>query len=459
MLKKQNKIIIVDNLPRQLEILGKSFFENGLGVRTFVYDQTYDEPLENVRIAFFDINLTEKTVDVSSDDDSQILKNNSPVFNDLANAINQYISKTNGPYILIFWTANKKVVDAFKLYMQDEGRGFSETASPILTECIDKTVYNGEGENSLLSDAVMELLNKHEKIKFLLDLEENSQIAGQQVLNRIYSILPKEDAWGESDKLFANLDKALSKIAASALGFEHAKFTPQKGVYEGLIPILNYELLNLDSSVDWSFIVSELMSAQKINDISSTTTSVKNELNTLYHIEEFTGQTKDTRGCVIEINKNDTDVLNLLGIENFEDWMSKLLALKQNTSTQQQRSKLIVDKAQLIAVEISAACDFSNKKNRINKYIIGILTSNLNDKIDSDVDLKIRPESCYHLGGCCFKIGSINYHIWLNLNYVFGAKPDDTILGQPQFVLKKEIMDMLGNKYASHISRIGITSL
>ncbi len=113
----------------------------------------------------------------------------------------------------------------------------------------------------------------------------------------------------------------------------------------------------------------------------------------------------------------------------------------------------------MIAIELSAACDFSNKKSRINKYILGVLTSNINPDIEKDINLKIRPEACYHLGGCCFNHNNNDYHIWLNLNYVFGAKPDDRRLGNTLFILKKEIIDMLGNKYASHISRIGITSL
>ena len=85
MLEKQNKIIIIDNILGQLEILGKSFFENGLGCRTFEYDIAYDEPLEKVRIAFFDINLTEKAVDANYDTDDQILENNSAVFNSVLN--------------------------------------------------------------------------------------------------------------------------------------------------------------------------------------------------------------------------------------------------------------------------------------------------------------------------------------------------------------------------------------
>ncbi|HCX62155.1 MAG TPA: hypothetical protein DHU59_06935 [Clostridiales bacterium] len=73
-----------------------------------------------------------------------------------------------------------------------------------------------------------------------------------------------------------------------------------------------------------------------------------------------------------------------------------------------------------------------------------MLTSNLNNKIETDLNIKNKPEASYHLGGCCFHHGGNNYHIWLNLNYVFGAKPNDSRFGETIFILKKEIMDMLG---------------
>lgn len=460
MLEKQNKIIIVDNILGQLEILGKSFFENGLGCRTFHYDLEYDEPLEKVRIAFFDINLTEKAVDANYDTDDQILENNSAVFNDLAIAINQYISKNNGPYVLIFWTANSRIVEAFKLYMKNPDRGFGDTASPILIDCIDKTSFvDGNGEQVNLSDRVLELLNGNEKIKFLFDFEENAKNSGENTLDRIYNILPKNDLWGESKQLFENLDKVLSKISASTLGFEHAKENPKKAVYEGLLPILNYEFLNSESNVNWDEIVSQLKEAHKYNDIVSPDINIQHKVNSLYHIEDYTDHPKNVRGSVIEIDKSSEAILNTFNIANINDWISKLIGIKEGNEAQKERKEEILSNSKLIAIEISAACDFSNKKSRINKYILGILTSNLNDVIDKDLNLKSRPEACYHLGGCCFHYNNKNHHIWLNLNYVFGAVIDDNRLGETLFVLKKEIMDMLGNKYASHISRIGITSL
>lgn len=453
MLEKQNKIIIVDNIPEQLEILGKSFFENGLGCRTFTYDITYEEPLEKVRIAFFDINLTEKAVDANYDTNDQILENNSAVFNDLAIAINQYISKNNGPYVLIFWTANSKIVEAFKLYMRNPARGFGDTASPILIDCIDKTPFIDEnGEQINLSDRILELLNSNEKIKFLFDFEENAKISGENTLNRIYNILPKNDVWGESQQLFGNLDKVLSKIAASTLGFEHAKENPKKAIYEGLLPILNYEFLNSDSNVNWNEITTQLHQAEIHNKIVSPDVIIQHKVNTLYHIEDYNAQAKNTRGCLIEIDKKNKEFMTSFGINNYDAWFNDLVPIDDKST-----KKALRNNSKMIALEFSAACDYSNKKNRINKYILGVVTDHF--EIDKYLNKTRRSESSYHLGGCCFHHNNINHNIWLNLNYVFGTFEDDKRFGNPLFILKKEVMDMLGNKYASHISRIGITSL
>jgi hypothetical protein len=461
MLEPQNRIIIVDNVKQQLEILGRSFFENGLGCRTFEYSIEYDKPLKNIRVAFFDINLTEATVDHHYDNSEEIINNNGSVFNDLAYALNQYIAKDNGPYILIFWTANKDVVDAFIKYIQDPNRGYSDTASPLLITCIDKNPYTTDNEEEAaekqknLSESVLELLD-NEKIKFLLDFEERALEAGVTTMNRLYEIMPKDPLWGESSVLFDNLDSVLSKIGSSTLGFEHAKENPKKAVYEGLIPILNHELLKQNSTVNWESIVKSLLTASKQGDIKSPEVEIQNKVNSIFHIDEATA-VKDGRGCVLLLN-NDPETLNTLSIDNQDDWISKLISIKDANPTQVARRKEILKNSKLIAIEFSAACDYSNRKPRINKYILGVLTSSLNPDLEKDLNLKTRPESCYNLGGCSFNYNESNYQIWLNLNYVFGAKADDTRLGKPIFILKKEIMDMLGNKYASHVSRIGITS-
>ena len=50
------------------------------------------------------------------------------------------------------------------------------------------------------------------------------------------------------------------------------------------------------------------------------------------------------------------------------------------------------------------------------------------------------------------------YKLVVNLNYSFIEPQNASFLEPPLFILRKEIMDMIGNKYANHVSRIGITS-
>lgn len=457
MIEKQNRIIIVDNSPQELKRLGNAFLEIGIGCRTFLYTQDYDEePLKNVRIAFFDINLGSLAEIVSSENKEELKKNNSKVLNELAVAINQFVSPENGPYILIFWTKNKDLVDVFKEYINERE---IDILNPLQIFSIDKFDFEGEKVNTL-PEKILEIINSNEQIKFLFDLQENCRKAGEETINRLYQIIPKDKVWGENQIFFQNLDIIFSKIASSTLGCEHAKEKNQKAIYEGLLPIINYELINSENVLDWNQILTKLNTSTNCRDITIADKSIQNKLNTLYHIEEFVDQKRDSRGSLIEIDKNSIEPLRSLNIENTNDWISKTIPFRdQNTEGIKKRRLEILSNSKIIAIEISAACDFSNKKSRINKYILGILTTNLNDKLDSDLNLKNKPENSYHLGGCGFYYNEKPCHIWVNLNYVFSAKPDDPRFGETLFVLKKEIMDMLGNKYASHISRIGITSL
>ena len=449
MFKVKNKIIIVDDRQDELDILSRAFLDNGIGCRPLLYDNSYFEPLSNIRIAFFDLNIGEKKVDDSGKTPEEVEKLNSGVYNDLAVALNQYIAKDNGPFALIFWTKNKKIVDGFIKYMQNPERGFSESPFPIVIDCIDKDEFiNANNENNL-SQKLLEVLNL-EEIKFLFNFETKANEAAEKTINKLYEIIPKDEKWGENKILFDNLGKILSKIAASTLGFQRSKENPNKAVYEGLLPILNSELINSDSEVNWETILAPLYAGK----IVSPDDIIQRKVNSVFHIESLDPD-KGKRGSVIELDKFNSKVLESLNIYDLNEWFDKLFPFKTNAKGLIQK-RFIRRYSKLIAIELSAACDYSNQKPRINKYVLGFLTPCFDTK--NDIASSQRIESSYHLGGCDFNLGNENFQIWLNLNFVFGVRSDDSRLGESLFIMKKEIMDMLGNKYASHISRIGITS-
>lgn len=447
MFKVSNKIIIVDDIQSQLDTLSRSFLENGIGCRPLLYDITYNEPLLNIRIAFFDLNIGEKTVNNTGVTPEENEKLNSAIYNDIAFALNQYISKDNGPFVLIFWTRNKPLIEGFVRFIQNPERGYSDTASPILIDCIDKDEVNKE----TLPVKLLEILNK-EQIKFLFNFETKANEAAEKTIDKLYEIIPKDEKWGENEVLFDNLGKILSKIAASTLGFDYSKENPNKAVYEGLLPLLNNELINSDSEVDWSKILTPLFSAASFKEIVSPDDSIQRKVNSIFHLEPYVGE-KDVRGNVVEIDKTNSELLKSFNISVVKLWFNKLLPFNGDKTALKRATR---NSAKLIAIELSAACDFSNKKERINKYVLGFMIPCINVK--EDINNEQRIESSYHLGGCDFNLGDENFQIWLNLNFVFGVRSDDQRLGDSLFIMKKEIMDMLGNKYASHVSRIGITS-
>jgi len=84
MFNANNRIIIVDDEKQQLLDLAESFLANGISCKTILYDPTYNTPMIGVRIAFFDISLTGKIIDLDQEIfDYKKDKNLSTVSNDL----------------------------------------------------------------------------------------------------------------------------------------------------------------------------------------------------------------------------------------------------------------------------------------------------------------------------------------------------------------------------------------
>lgn len=459
MFEFQNRIIIVDNEDSELDNLGKSFLKNGLGCKTFNYNEVISQPLTNVRIAFFDINLMNKSVDLDYEDIEELVRRNSSVLNDLATALELYISKENGPYALIFWTSNPKLKEAFVHYVQDSKRGFSDLPSPFYIDVIDKLQLSNE--SGLLSEKVLSILS-NEKIKFLFDFEQKARIAGEKTINKLFEIIPKDEKWGDSKTTFENIGKILSKVAISTLGFEHSKKDPCKAVYEGLLPILNNELVSIKSDVNWETILEPLYTFVDQKDIKFPNDNIQRKVNSIFHIDTLSEIKIDTRGAVFEYNFNISFVQKI--IFNLAPYFSKVEQEMDNrfnsfitfndTATPEYKNK-IRGNSKFIVIELSASCDYAQNKKRNNKYILGLLTPIVDvdlldkEKFSNSLFYRELPDIVYE---------DVEYNIWLNLNYIISDFQVNKEIGKPLFIIKKELMDMVGNRYANHISRIGITS-
>lgn len=451
MFEENNRIIIVDDNKEHLLTLAEVFLKTGVGCKAIEYDGFYNNPLKGVRIAFFDINITSKTININQEEfnykeDPSL----SSSFNDLAIAIQSCIHKDNGPYALIFWSSNTSLIENFIEFIRDEQKGYSKLPSPILIDCINKGEFSGDE----LINKVNSLF-KGKSIELLFDFEQKSRNSTSNIIDDFFRIIPKnpkpeDQIWGNYIDFEENFEKVFAKIAISTLGAEYAKEFPDKAILEALSPIHN-DLLTNPTNINPSW--KSYLTSLEQSEIVYPPDFDPGKLNTIFHIERTNGE-KNIRGSVIEISKNNKKKLTSLGINDFDLWASKITPYKTGNAVNDEKRALMLNSSELIAIELSAACDFTNKKDRINKYVLGLITP----YIDTKKDIGSRGESSYHVGGCTFNIDNKKFQIWLNLNYVFGTSVNDKRLGKVKFRLKKEIMDMIGNKYAGHISRIGITS-
>lgn len=427
MIESNNQIIIVDNEPEELYNLGKMFLNLGLPCRTFEYDQFYKDPLNNVRIAFFDIKLNPAGGGSKEQE-----------FSTLADALKLYINIENPPYLLVFWTSNQGLIDQFISYVSSRD---SEIPVPFSVSCIDKVEVSGSDE--ILKKKIVDILN-NSMINVLFDFEAKVSNAASKTINRFFNIIPYDKLWSNDSSFFSGFDAVFSKLASRSLGFKHAKEHPSKAMYETLLPILNHDFLMDNTTDNWAAVLTLLKSAKRDDDLIYPDDFNQGLLNTIFHIDSNTEFSKDHRGVVIALDQN--AFFSTFFKMPYAKWFNLFLpGLKKNTRNE----------SKLVAIEISASCDFSQKKPRTNKYILGVIFDSV---YFNDLNKDKLPQYLLILDGE-YLLKDRSCRICINLNYTFSASLDAEIIsGSVLFALKKEMIDMIGNRYANHVSRIGITS-
>lgn len=431
MFKESNRIILIDDNTSDLEQLSKVFHDNGIGCRTFHYDSFYDTPLKGIKILFLDINLN------GAQSDQQ--RNST-----LRDALIHYVHEDNGPFVLVLWTNNTQWIDSFKDYANRSVDADLFKRFPYYLTNIDKNEFYDNQKN--LEEKIKSIFN-NTIVSTLFDFEESLSNSASKTISQIINIIPKGESWGDDKTFHDNLQKVFSTIAVQAAGYNNAKDNPDRAIKEAVIPILANDFVQ-DNHVVWGGVLKDLKSSTKQNDISFPKDFNEAQLNSLFHINNsFVNKTDRGSVCPILFDLNTSAFKDKFGYD-FIDWFSCTFP----NVTKDQRTQ-----SQLVCVEFSAACDYSQNKRRTNKYLLGeIMPSSSLERIEESKNkgdyLLLLPYK--------FEINDEEKIIAFNLNFTFTVDPSaiQYTLGEPLFCFKKEIMDLIGNKYANHISRIGITS-
>lgn len=428
-----NRIIVIDDNRDDLKAICDIFHDNGIGCRGFVYDpfDLPDEPLTGIRFLFIDMNLNPAA--------------GGDIKSSLKDAIKHFISVDNGPYILIFWTNRVEEIESFINFINRDDDDVKLKLKPLHITHIDKNEFVASKDG--LIDKIESILSS-DIVKCIIKFDESVLEAATKTLNAVLSTINVSDMWGEQSKFDQACRLVFSKIAENVYGLTHAKTCPDMAIKEAIVPIFKHILLHNDDAY-WNDYLTPLQNVRKGSELKFPDTFSIEKLNSILHIDtnNLDKKTICNRGAVctfVEDNLED-NFKNTFGI-SYQDWFA---------ITFPGVDKATRKKTQLIAVEFSAACDFSQNKKRTNKYILGVLyPQGLKDQIRKD-----QIGEYTYLFSFNFEIESKICSIGLNLNYTFTLTKGYKLLqDRPLFVLTKEIMDTIGHKYATHVSRIGFSS-
>ena len=432
MFTESNRIVLIDDDLADLDQLSQIFISEGIGCKTFLYDTFYNNPLIGVRFLFLDINLNAAQTDQQRGAT-------------VRDALIHYIHENNGPFVLIFWTTNIEWVDNIKEHINRNVDEEILKRNPVYITNIDKSEFINK--DSELKEKVKNIFATP-LVSALFDFEERMSSAINQTMSQIIEIIPKGNSWGDNETFNQNAQKVFSSIAVQTLGYKNAKNNPDVAIKEAMVPIFNHMIMN-DSVLLWKNVLKNLENSNQQNEITFPDEFNVAKLNHLFHINT-NGISKDTRGaiCPILLDTGDNGgFFKKFGCK-YLDWFG----FSFPDVSKEERNI-----SQLICVEFSAACDYSQRKRRTNKYLLGEILpiSTLEKLLNSDKKgdyLLLIPYK--------FEINQEEKIIAFNLNFSFTVdfSQKDQTLGEPLFCLKKEIMDLIGNKYAYHVSRIGVTS-
>ena len=430
MFKKSNKIILIDDNEKDLEQLSKVFFENGIGCRTFQYDAFYKEPLQGVRFLFLDINLN------ASQSEQQ--RNST-----LKDTIVNYIHEENGPFVLVLWTNNTEWINSFKNYINrehDSNNDFFKRSPYYLTSINKNDFYDKQKD---LECKVKDIFD-NPIISALFAFEDSLSTSVSKTISKIIDIIPSGNIWGDNNMFQDNLKKVFSTIAVQTLGYHYAKENPDIAIKKAMLPIFLHTFLHEPQKL-WNDVLDNLKLSKTGSDILFPPDFNEAKLNSIFHIDDQCTDNRE-RGAVCKLDLTAEDFFNKFGYK-YEEWFS--ISFPEVKSSERNQSILI-------CVEFSPACDYSQQKKRTNKYLLGEI---LPASVDFTITQSTRKGDFLLLLPAKFEINGVTKIIGFNLNFTFTLDSSviQEAIGTPLFRLKKEMMDMIGNKYANHVSRIGIT--
>lgn len=453
-------IVVIDDNMDELEKIKNAFFDAGIPCLPIQYandDPDNESGIDHVdisewispRVVVTDLNLTEAQ--------------NAKAVN-LVGPLAKMLQRLslNGPYLLCIWSKLEQEVEDVMQVLEERHR--NDTALPLQVSVISKTEFLSKPEE--LKEKLRMLISENSLFDILLNWEVRISKAGRNAVAMLYSLAQDNDGSKSIEDRADELRKILAAIGNEAVGFKNAAQNPALAMETGLIPVLEDQVRSMsDAALDdkWIRAVPEIGTKQDIDE------SVKSKLNTFFHVEGVPEDfPKDCRGVFVSLNRKYLETeINSEKFERrigrsiecliHEEFFCRKGKAAGRAFTERARNRTILG-----FLEVSAACDYAQRKTKFPRYILGALIpaefEELTHFKTSQGGEKDRAhDGVYRLPPV--EIDGENYVVKFSFKYQIGAQPDDNQwFGASLFRVRDQILSSITFSCSQYASRPGVIS-
>ena len=350
-----SRFVALDDREDHLSAIYRAFLADGGDCHCVRYDpetELNSAVFSGVRVLFIDLHLT---AGITTSD-------NRAHYSIIAGILQDVISPTGGPFILVLWTEHPQTRDELRQYLDQHVDPNLPHARPITVLAIDKPTYIelGTGQPRAgapsLQDALKAAVLENPQLAALLRWETEVVAAAAATLSSILELVP--DGQRTTVGYSASLDTIMSRLAVAALGSANAQLNPRSAINSALAPILSDRILNQDDVVGsddaWRTALTQINNP----NLGYPEDSRAGLINGMLHVARPPSETilSTDWGAVAQFpyEVSDQQMQTLFGV-SFEDVKRKIFRVKHEGPDRWPDCTLRL-------VRIGAVCDYAQNK-------------------------------------------------------------------------------------------------
>jgi len=368
---------------------------------------------------------------------------------------------------VVFWSKHKEVVEDVLARLADHHR--DTVVAPIHHALLDKHEYQvtDDPEKNTevakkLSAKLQELLSEVPILQMLAEWENRVGIGAAHTVSRLHSLAARKDPW-ERERVKNRLTDLLTWIAHETAGRQSARDIPGDAVDEGLHQALADELVRSAGTADYNDKWKTALPRVGKKDFKPDEVLLASALNEVFHIDSG-NNAKGVRGTFALLKPDFTNEKDKVK----QVFGTTLKALKNEfvflEGLEDAEKTNILNACKLGLLELSAACDYAQRKDRSLRYVLGALvpaTHKERTEFPDPEDQGGRPresrhEAIYRLPP--IRIKTDDFVCALNFRYILGLPPNHELIGDSVFRVRVPLLDEIAYRCSSHLARPGFIS-